>query len=128
MFPSDNPFDYPNQPIMTLGQSQPTGREGFLDPSYNPFMQLPPPQSESNPGEALVEAQSPDPLMTFPAEIHGGTDPSSWRSSEQPLLSDMPAQQVSLSGVETWNQQQASGQIPWLDMAQIFDGQQWRGH
>lgn len=126
MFPSDNPFNYPNQPMNTLEQQYAfTGNQGFQQQSSaGPPQDMFLPASTS--GAQTVSADDHIDVQLFgplPPYMHSNQDQMPWgMSGNMSNTSNAPQ-----TGAEMWNQQARSHGLPGMNLDDIFAGEDWAG-
>lgn len=135
MFPSQNPFAYPRQPMNTLEenyafntrnrgyqqqnqQQPPTGQDMYLPASTS--------AADTVSADEHIDVQLFGPL---PPYMHGhemGLGPNSWG---QGMDGDLDETQAPNSGTEMWNQQARSHGLPGMNvnLDDIFVGEEWEG-
>ena len=116
MFPSGDPFAYPNQPMTTLEDGRSIKQENTMD--SNAFSQ---PQSSGPPYSSLNFGSLP--YMMQGQQLEFGMqnlNPSMGVSNTEPLTNTMPAQRHEGGG---WAQQQRPGATP---SGQLY-GEDWGG-
>ena len=123
MFPSADPFAYPNQPMTTLENRQSIKQENSMDP--NTFS---PPNSSGGPYENLSYGSLP--YMTQGQLLGFGMqsmNPSMDMSNAGPTSSTMPTQRNESGGwARQQQQQQRPGSTPDGNLDQLY-GEDWGG-
>lgn len=124
MFPSDNPFVYPNQPMTTLEQNYAFNAQ----PSRNEQVQAMPTtsgQGEYHPqgtgGGPVSQDEHMDvhllgPLPPYLSQGHTNAsyNTNQWQQNLPPT-----------TGAEMWNQQARSHGLPGMNLDDIFAGEEW---
>ena len=126
MFPSSDPFAYPNQPMTTLENYQLIKQENPMDSS---MLDLPDPTTMGAPFD-VYDAQTYGQMPPFfmqnqPPEFLQDTNPPTTLSSEDPNVSS-PATQGYDGGQWPLNQQQRPSNLHGMGFDQLF-GEDWGG-
>ena len=121
MFPSADPFAYPNQPITTFEDRQPIKQENPANP--NSFS---PPSSSGAPYNSLNYGSLPYMMQTEPLGYMPGMNPSMGMSNIDPTPTTMSTPGNEDGGWPHQQQQQRPSGIPDINVDRIF-GEDWGG-
>ena len=119
MFPSADPFAYPNQPMTTLENRQPIKQENPVDPSI-----FGPPNSSGAPYNNLSYGSLP--YMMQNQQLGYGMQNMDAMSNTEPTSTTMPPQRNEGGGWAQQQQQQRSGGTTGMNYDQLF-GEDWGG-